>query len=40
MEGPTDKASGPAFKQLIIDLLENTGNPNPNPNPTLLTQTS
>ena len=23
-EGPTDKASGPAFKQLIIDLLENT----------------
>ena len=40
VEGPTDKASGPAFKQLIIDLLENTGNPNPNPNPTLLTQTS
>jgi hypothetical protein len=25
LEGPTDKSSGPAFKQLIIDLLENTG---------------
>ena len=24
LEGPTDDASGPAFKQLIIDLLENT----------------
>ena len=24
LEGPTDKSSGPAFKQLIIDLLENT----------------
>ena len=24
LEGPTDEASGPAFKQLIIDLLENT----------------
>ena len=24
LKGPTDDASGPAFKQLIIDLLENT----------------
>ena len=24
LEGPTEKSSGPAFKQLIIDLLENT----------------
>jgi len=24
LQGPTDEASGPAFKQLIIDLLENT----------------
>ena len=40
LKGPTDDASGPAFKQLIIDLLENTGNPNSNPNPTLLTQPS